>query len=152
MELLFYLYLYFKTIETTFTPNLPVAILKSFKECLWQSSFVFNLLEKVEKDGYKLFVCLVEFAWETIWSWTFVCRECFFITYSISFLWLVCSVDLFLLDSVLTGHNSLESCLILLGCQIYWHIIIHSILLWVFFIYFCGIHWDFSFFISYFVR
>ena len=38
--------------------------------------------------------------------------------------------DLFLLDSVLVGFKSLESCLFLLGCQICWHIIVHSILLW----------------------
>ena len=42
----------------------------------------------------------------------------------------------------------LKSCLYLLGCQMCWQIIIHSILLQ--FLYFCGIHWDLSFIISYF--
>ena len=32
--------------------------------------------EEFEKDQYKfIFVCLVEFAYETIWSWTSVCRK-----------------------------------------------------------------------------
>lgn len=35
-----------------------------------------NILEEFEKDRYKfLFVCLVEFAWGVIWSWTFAYRE-----------------------------------------------------------------------------
>ena len=38
-----------------------------------------RLLEKFKEDGYKfLFVCLVEFACEAIWSWTLVCREYFY--------------------------------------------------------------------------
>ena len=51
------------------------------------------------------------------------------------------------------GYRFLESCLFLLGFQICWHIIAHSVL-WIFFFffwYFCGISWDFSFLISYFV-
>ena len=48
------------------------------------------------------------------------------------FSWLVCSTDLFLLDSVLVGRMSLENCLFFLDCQICWHIIVHSILLWCF--------------------
>jgi len=47
---------------------------------------VFLLLqpfEKFKEDGYKfLFVCLVEFACEAIWSWTFVCRECFYYVFN----------------------------------------------------------------------
>ena len=43
---------------------------------------VFLLLQpfgKFREDVYKfLFVCLVEFTCETIWSWTFICRECFY--------------------------------------------------------------------------
>ena len=38
----------------------------------------FSLLEKFKKDEYEFFMCLVEFACEAIWSWTFVCRECFY--------------------------------------------------------------------------
>ena len=53
-----------------------------------------------------------------------------FITYSISFL--VCSVDLLLLDSVLAGCKSPESCPFLLGCHTCCYIIVHSILLWFF--------------------
>jgi len=35
--------------------------------------------EKFKEDGYKfLFVCLVEFTCEAIWSWTFICRKCFY--------------------------------------------------------------------------
>ena len=37
----------------------------------------FSLLEKFKKDECKFFMCLVEFACEAIWSWTFVCREGF---------------------------------------------------------------------------
>ena len=38
-------------------------------------------------------------------------------------------IDLFLLDSVLVGYKSLEGCPYLLGCQVCWHIISHSILM-----------------------
>ena len=55
-----------------------------------------------------------------------------------------CSVGLFLLHSVLACCKFLESCPFLLGCQICWHTIVHSILLW--FLYFCNIYCDFSFF------
>ena len=44
---------------------------------------------------------------------------------------------------------SLESFPFVLGCQICWHIVFHGILLW--FLYFCSIYCNFSFFISYFV-
>ena len=79
-----------------------------------------------------------------------LCRVCFY--YVMNFIyWSLCSVDLFLLDSILVGRNSLESCPLLLGCQICWHRILHSILsfifIYLFFLYFCSIHWDFSFFI-----
>ena len=37
-------------------------------------------MEMLKKDEYKFFVCLVEFTYKTIWSWTFVCRECFYDT------------------------------------------------------------------------
>ena len=77
-----------------------------FIECPWECSLLFNFLEEFEKDRYKfLFVCLVEFACETVWFWTVVCREflnyrfyfssidwsvqiiCFFL---IQFWWAVC--------------------------------------------------------------
>ena len=70
-----------------------------------------------------------------------------FMTYSISFLMI--DDDRFLLDLVLSGCRSLERCPFFLGCQICWHIIVDSILLW--FLYFCSICCDFSFFISDFV-
>ena len=38
---------------------------------------------------------------------------------------MVCSVDVFLLDSVFVGCTSLESCPLLLGCQICCHITVH---------------------------
>ena len=41
--------------------------------------FLLQLLEKFKENGYKfLFVCLVEFTCEAFWSWTFICRECFY--------------------------------------------------------------------------
>ena len=49
-----------------------------FIECLWEYSFIYNLLEKFKKDGYKFFVCLVEFSSKAIWSQTFVFREYFY--------------------------------------------------------------------------
>ena len=113
-------------------------------EYLWECPFFFNLLKKFKEDGYKLlFVCLVEFAWEAIWSWTCICREYFYDIFPISFL----VIGLFLLDSVLAGCNSLESCLFLLGCQFV------GIQLFIVFSYgFLGIcSCDFSFFVSYFV-
>ena len=57
--------------------------------------------------------------------------------------------EIILLDSVLVCCNSLESCPFFLSCQICWHIIVHNILLWFFV--FLQYHWDFPFFISYFV-
>ena len=47
------------------------------------------------------------------------------------FYWLVCSNHLFL-GSVLVGCMFLESCPFLLGCQICWHIIVHTIPMWFF--------------------
>ena len=48
-------------------------------ECLWECSFFFNLLKKFKEDGHQIiFLCLIEFAYEAIWSWTFVCRKCFY--------------------------------------------------------------------------
>ena len=92
---------------------------------------------RVEKDQYKyFFVCLVKFIHEAIWSWTFVCRE--FLNYRFYFASSdVCSNYLFLLDSVLVGYMFLETCPFLLGCQICWHIVVHSIplLFFVFLLY-----------------
>jgi len=72
-----------------------------------------------------------------------------FISYSISFLVIVLFSYLFRLNSVLGGCKCVESCPFLLRCQICWHIISHSVLLW--FSVFCSIYCEFSFFISYFV-
>ena len=48
-------------------------------ECLWKYSFFFNFLKEFKEDGHQfLFICLIEFACEAIWSWTFICRECFY--------------------------------------------------------------------------
>ena len=81
------------------------------------------LLQPFWKVYKFFFVCLVEFICEAIWSWTFVCWECFFITYSISFIfnWSISSWFSF-------GRLSLERCPFLLGCQICWHVIFNSIL------------------------
>ena len=73
----------------------------------------------------------------------------FLLNIQFHFKWLVCSNNLFLLDSVLACCMSLESYPFLLGCQICWHKIVHSIALWI--LYFFIICWDFSFFISYFI-
>ena len=55
-----------------------------FIECLWKYSLLFNLFEEFEKYQYKFcFLYLVEFACETILSWTSVGREFFKITDSI---------------------------------------------------------------------
>ena len=61
---------------------------KTFEESIPLSlEWSFNPLEEFEKDQYMcLFVRLVRLCSETIWSWTFVCWEFFFITSSISFL------------------------------------------------------------------
>ena len=72
--------------------------------------FLFSILGEFEKGQYKFFVCLVEFAWEVIWSWTFVFRGFLKITHFISLYWLVCSSYLFLLDSDLVGCLFLETC------------------------------------------
>jgi len=51
------------------------------------------------------------------------------------------SLPVSLLHSVLVGCMFLESCPFLLGCWICWHLIVHSILLWLF----CGCCDFFSF-------
>ena len=56
-----------------------------FVECLWECSFLFNLLEEFEKNWCKLFIYLVKFIYEAIWSWTFICREFFFFLLQILF-------------------------------------------------------------------
>ena len=69
-----------------------------------------------------------------------------FMTSSISFLvsglfsWSV------FLDSIMAGCKILDSSQFLPDCQICWHVVVQSILLW--FSYFCCICCDFSFFIS----
>ena len=71
-------------------------------------------------------MCLIEFSWEAIWSWTFV-----YIIYSNSLL----VNNLFKLSIsswFFVGYMFLESCPSLLDCQICWHIIVHSIFLWFF--------------------
>ena len=65
----------------------------------------------------------------------------------------LCSVQLIhmsvFLDSVLIDCRFIGTCSFLLTCWVCWHIIVHNILLC--FLYFCGIGWDFSFFIFYFI-
>ena len=93
----------------------------------------FELLEDLEKDQYKFFfVCLVEFPNEAIWYWTFVCSDFFKLQFLFYFQRSVCSDYLFLLTSILLGCMFLTTCTFLLGCLIYCHITVHSILLWVF--------------------
>ena len=49
-------------------------------EWIWECSFVFVFFEFFfEKDRYKfLFICLVEFPNEAIWSWSLVCRDFYY--------------------------------------------------------------------------
>ena len=78
-----------------------------FIQRLWESSLLFSLLEEFEKDWYKfLFVCLVEFPSEAIWSWTFVCRNSFFFFITVKFRFLL---NWFL--SALCVHSPREWCL-----------------------------------------
>ena len=51
-------------------------------------SFLFSLLEEFEKNWYRIFVCLVEFACEAIWSWTVVCSEFFIYFILFIYFWL----------------------------------------------------------------
>ena len=103
------------------------------------------LLEKFKEDAYKfLFVCLVEFTCEALWSWTFICSECFYDTSD----WSV-QLNYFFLIKFWKAVMSLESCPFLRGCQIFWHAIVHSIL--SLFLYSCSICCDFSLLNSYFV-
>ena len=62
----------------------------------------------------------------------FWCRECFYDILSFTSNDRSVHQGLFLLDSVLVSYNSLKSCPFLLGCQVCWHIIYHTILLWFF--------------------
>ena len=63
-----------------------------------------------------------------------VCREFFFFFFGcflhiqFHFLLSVCSIDLFLLDSLLVGCISLESCPFLLGCQICYFLMVFTFL------------------------
>ena len=71
---------------------------------------------------------MVEFACEAVWSWTFVCRECFYYIFNLISSDQSVQLIYFFFDSVLAGCMSLESYPFLLGYQICWHIIVHSIL------------------------
>ena len=98
-----------------------------FKECLCNYSFFFNLLEKIKKDRYNFFfVCLVEFACEAIWSWTFFCRDCFY--YVVNFISSNWSVQLIYFIFI---HFWWAVCLqkVVHFVKASWHIIVHSILL-----------------------
>ena len=53
-------------------------------EWIWEYSFLCSFLEEFQKDKYKFFSkYLIEFAFEAIWSWTFLCWE--FLNYSFHF-------------------------------------------------------------------
>ena len=66
------------------------------------------------------------FGYEAIWSWTFIVGRVL-LHIQFHFQWWVCLNYLFLLDSVLLGCMSLDSFTFLLGCQICWHVCVHSI-------------------------
>ena len=106
----------------------------SLIECLWEYYFLFSLLEEREKDWCKFFVCLVEFACEATWSWTFFCRVFFcLVTDSISFL-VIALFKLYISSWLNFGQLYVSrKCPFFLGCQICWHIIDYSFLLWFFF-------------------
>ena len=90
-----------------------------------------------------LFVCFIEFTCEAIWSWTFICRDCFYYIFNLISIDLSVLLIYFFFFSGLADCKSLESCSFLLGFQICWHKIVHSIIL---IFYFCSICCSFSFF------
>jgi len=100
-------------------------------------SLFFSLLGNFKEDTYNfLFVCLVEFTCEAIRSWTFICRECFYYVFDfISNDWCAHLIYFFLIQ-----FWQVISCPFLLGCQIWWHTIFHSI-----FCYSCSICCDILF-------
>ena len=93
---------------------------------------------------------MVEITCEDISSWTFIWGTFCYRFYSISSDWSV-QVICFIPGSVLVGCMFLETCTLLLGCWICWHLIVHSILLQSFHLFFYSVCWDFSSFISCFV-
>ena len=94
-------------------------------------------------------VCLVEIICEDISSWTCICTCCSRF-YSISSDWSV-QVICFFPGSVLVGCMFPESCTFLLGCWICRRLIVDSIILQPFCLFFYSVCWDFSSFISCFV-
>ena len=104
-----------------------------FTEWVKKCSFLFNFLKQFEKDQCSLFfICFVELTYEAIWSWTSVRRE--LLNYWFN---LVCSYFLFLPDSVLGEWMFLGIYPFLLVCPFYYHIIVHSNLLWSFVFLWC---------------
>ena len=81
---------------------------------------------------------MVEFTCEAIWSWAFIVGRYFFITASISVMFLLRS-SIFP-GSVLEGYTFLRVFTFLPSCPFYWHIIADSSLLWSF-IFLCCILW-----------
>ena len=74
----------------------------------------------------------MEFAWEAIWSQTFICSEFFFffLKYTVSFLMInLFKWSFFFFDSVLVSCMFLERCPFLFSSQICWYKIVQSILL-----------------------
>ena len=106
---------------------------------IWECCSLFSLLEEFEKNLCKIFVFWVEFVIppgsRLLLVWSFLLQILF------HFQWSVYSNYLFFLDLALVIYMFLESCPFLLGWQICWHIIFHSILLCFFCC--CTISWDF---------
>ena len=78
-----------------------------------------------------MFVYLVEYLSKAVQRWTFVWRDGFFVVLffklQIVSLLVISVFKLFLFDSVLAGCKFLETCPFLLGCSVYWHIMIVGI-------------------------
>ena len=103
----------------------------SFRECFGECPFLFNIWKILRRISICSFC-----TFRRIHLWGHLVLDAYFyeifplkIQISFHLLWSVCSNYLFLPNSILVDSMFLEICPFLLGCQIYWHIIIHSILL-----------------------
>ena len=101
----------------------------SFIEWFEKYSLLLKLLEEFEKNQYMLFTCFIEFSSKVIWSWTFFCSNFFFFNY-----WFYLFISFISSWFSFDGLYVSETSPFLLDCLICWHIMVHSIPLFVFLI------------------
>ena len=103
------------------------------------------------RKNFRTWVLALVSLFDRICPWShvfldFCLLEVFKSWFGIQYLWPVCSSSLFCLHLVLEGCTFLRNCPLLLGFPFYWHIL--QVVISSDPLYFCEVHFIFSFFIS----